>query len=351
MERKILWIISFALIFVLWLKIDPSETQEPKTSGFSKSDTGVSDVASSKSTPEKKSTQKESKTSDALVSKNDSESKDSATEAKSTGDEESAPSPKETAKQDDSPLPGSSEDEKNYFETHPIDPNKPDFAAISDVKTRKETFFDYLTPFVREKNNLLLEDRSRLKAYLDNINTLSSDDSAWINKQRKLHRLTPTDKLEKHHIETLLIKLDIIPASLVLAQAANESAWGTSRFALMGNNYFGQWCFRKGCGLVPNSRADDAAHEVRKFIDARQSVFAYIDNLNSNAAYKELRAIRADLRSRSLNISGKALAAGLIRYSQRGQAYVDEIEGLIQYNRLWRFNREIDGYVSTALNN
>jgi len=124
----------------------------------------------------------------------------------------------------------------------------------------------------------------------------------------------------------------------VLAQSANESAWGTSRFATKGNNFFGQWCFRKGCGLVPESRDTDADHEVRKFHDARESVFAYIDNLNSNAAYRKLRESRAKLRQEKAPITGLALVHGLIHYSQRGMAYVQEIEGLINYNKLWRFN-------------
>ncbi|TDO96299.1 glucosaminidase domain-containing protein [Marinomonas balearica] len=350
MERKILWIISFALIFVLWVKIDPSATESSKTKTLSENAPQPSDTEARKNEPRAENVQTKTlaEKSTGEVTNTPSETKDTVISKKDDSKNTSKPNAGELS---DAPLPGSSDDEKAYFDTHPINQDKPDFAAISDVKTRKEAFFDYLTPFIREKNTLLLADRSHLKHLLDDLNNLSSTDISWINKQRKLHRLVSTDKLEKHHIETLLIKLDIIPASLVLAQAANESAWGTSRFALKGNNYFGQWCFRKGCGLVPSSRADDAAHEVRKFTDARQSVFAYIDNLNSNAAYKELRAIRANLRSTHQNISGKTLAAGLIRYSQRGQAYVDEIEGLIQYNRLWRFNREIDGYVSTASNN
>mgnify|MGYP000465840695 CR=1 FL=1 len=143
-------------------------------------------------------------------------------------------------------------------------------------------------------------------------------------------------------ISELLLYVDIIPESLVLAQAANESAWGTSRFALEGNNYFGQWCFRKGCGLVPEQRDDEAEHEVRRFKNARQSVFAYIDNLNINRAYADLREKRSELRQNGQEITGLTLASGLHSYSERGQDYIDEIESLISYNELWKFNQNKD---------
>jgi Bax protein len=89
---------------------------------------------------------------------------------------------------------------------------------------------------------------------------------------------------------------------------------------------------------VPSSREEDADHEVRKFNDARESVFAYVDNLNSNPAYRELRQIRAQLRAENKPVTGLELVHGLDHYSQRGQEYIDEIESLIEYNQLWRFN-------------
>jgi Bax protein len=229
--------------------------------------------------------------------------------------------------------------EKSYFLSHPVQAETPDFSTISDIKTRKNAFFDYLTPFVNEKNNLTLEDRERITALINSKETLSTQNKEWITILRKHHKLKQLDKYSKADLKALLHRIDVIPASLVLAQAANESAWGTSRFATEGNNFFGQWCFRKGCGLVPESRNADADHEVRKFHDARESVFAYIDNLNSNAAYKKLRTSRAMLREKGKPITGLALVHGLEHYSERGQAYVKEIEGLISYNKLWRFNK------------
>lgn len=228
--------------------------------------------------------------------------------------------------------------EKEYFESHPIQAQTPDFAAITDVKQRKAAFFGFLKPFVDEKNTLILLDRERITALLEDGDSLSSEDKEWISTLRKYHKLKVMDDYTTTDLTDLLNRVDIIPASLVLAQAANESAWGTSRFATQGNNFFGQWCFRKGCGLVPVSRNTDADHEVRKFHDARESVFAYIDNLNANRAYKKLRATRLSARQKQEAITGLSLANGLEHYSERGLAYVKEIKGLINYNKLWRFN-------------
>jgi len=231
------------------------------------------------------------------------------------------------------------EDEKKYYKSHPIKTPRPDFAAIADIGERKSAFFSYLTPFVNEKNNLILKDRTRLTSLMDSNKALSIKDKKWVSMLRKDYRLEQLESYTKEDLSELLNRLDIIPVSLVLAQAANESAWGMSRFATEGNNFFGQWCFRKGCGLVPESRDSDADHEVRKFKDPRESVFAYIDNLNTNNAYKELRATRSQLRTNNEEITGLALVGDLQRYSERGQDYVEEIAGLINYNKLWRFNR------------
>lgn len=228
--------------------------------------------------------------------------------------------------------------EKIYFESHPIQAQAPDFLSIANIKARKEAFFNYLAPFAHEKNQLNLADRKRISALINSNKKMSADDKVWVSAMRKFHKLKQREEYSKTDLRDLLHRVDIIPVSLVLAQAANESAWGTSRFATEGNNFFGQWCFRKGCGLVPASRNDGADHEVRKFHDARESVFAYIDNLNSNAAYKKLRASRAELRQQGKVISGLVLVNGLEHYSERGLAYVEEIKGLINYNKLWRFN-------------
>lgn len=221
-----------------------------------------------------------------------------------------------------------------------IVPPAPDFAAITDSKQKKETFFNYLVPFVVEKNRFILQDRAELDRIIASTTPPTREEKRWIAELRKIFKLKKVEVYKREDLEELYPHLDIIPASLVVAQAANESAWGTSRFALKGNNYFGQWCFRKGCGLVPESRDNEAKHEVRYFKNAKESVFAYIDNLNSNAAYRPLRKTRAELRNAGKAITGLELVGGLLPYSQRGEAYVKEIASLIRYNKLWRFNHD-----------
>jgi Bax protein len=288
MERKVLWLVSFAVIFILWLKIDPVAEQ-------AKTNTSVEVPADN-------------------VPVDDDNKQPKVTESQS------------------------SKEEQEYFESHPITTEKPDFVAISDVKQRKQAFFEFLAPFVEEKNELLLRDRETIKQILANEEPPTREEKRWLKALRELHNLKDVGVYLHEDVAELLTYVDIIPTSMVLAQAANESAWGTSRFAVEGNNYFGQWCFRKGCGLVPSSREEDADHEVRKFNDARESVFAYVDNLNSNPAYRELRQIRAQLRAENKPVTGLELVHGLDHYSQRGQEYIDEIESLIEYNQLWRFN-------------
>jgi len=194
-------------------------------------------------------------------------------------------------------------------------------------------------PFVVEKNALLIRDREKIHAILANKEPPSREEKRWLKALREIFKLNKVDVFTHETIAELLLYVDIIPESLVFAQAANESAWGTSRFAVEGNNYFGQWCFRQGCGLVPEKRDDEAEHEVRRFKNAKESVFAYIDNLNINAAYADLRERRAELRRNDVEITGLSLASGLHSYSQRGQDYIDEIESLINYNELWKFNQ------------
>ncbi len=133
-------------------------------------------------------------------------------------------------------------------------------------------------------------------------------------------------------------RVNVIPPSLALAQAANESGWGTSRFAREANNYFGQWCYETGCGLVPARRDKNKTHEVAAFESPKESVGRYINNLNSNRAYQSLRDIRSRLIANNEPVTGYALAAGLNRYSERGADYVSELRAMIDYNKLSQFD-------------
>ena len=128
-------------------------------------------------------------------------------------------------------------------------------------------------------------------------------------------------------------RVDTIPEQLILVQAANESGWGTSRFAVHGYNFFGLWCFKQGCGFVPRDRNDDAEHEVARFRDLSHSVMTYIRNLNRLYAYQGLRQIRLQLREDKQPVTAKALSEGLMSYSERGQDYIDELQSMLRVNK------------------
>ncbi len=132
-------------------------------------------------------------------------------------------------------------------------------------------------------------------------------------------------------LDALLLRVNVLPEALVLAQAASESAWGTSRFARQANNYFGQWCFSQGCGLVPKHRPEGATHEVAKFSSVAESVQAYFHNINTFTAYEALRTERA---KQPQNVTAKRLLPTLLQYSERGEDYIKDLKKLIRQNRL-----------------
>ncbi len=216
----------------------------------------------------------------------------------------------------------------------------PDFSVHIQVAEKKEAFFNFILPFVQQENERIARVRKSLLDLRSKVEApkLSSRQLAWIKKLAERYRVD-YDSLEEVKtlyavIDRLLLKVDQVPPSLALAQAANESAWGTSRFAVKGNNLFGQWCFKNGCGLVPRGRADGASHEVARFLSPRKSVESYILNLNRNDAYRNLRQLRAKDRQQTGRVSGLTLAEGLQKYSTRREAYVEELKQMIKANKL-----------------
>ncbi|MTI12738.1 glucosaminidase domain-containing protein [Sansalvadorimonas verongulae] len=215
----------------------------------------------------------------------------------------------------------------------------PDFTAIQNVQEKKDAFFSYFLPMVEHQNRMILKHRSRLIALRAN-GTSSESEQAWLDTMGRIYRVPGVH--DDAWFAEMLMRVDIIPPSLALAQAANESGWGTSRFAREGNNYFGQWCFTKGCGLVPNSRASGFSHEVRKFDEVSDSVRSYMHNLNSHREYQALRELRANAHTNNMTITGAYLAQGLGSYSERGYEYVDELVRMINGNRLARFDEALE---------
>ncbi|MCG9724851.1 glucosaminidase domain-containing protein [Vibrio brasiliensis] len=216
----------------------------------------------------------------------------------------------------------------------------PDFAAISDVKQKKQAFFDYLRPGVELENERVKKERQRLDSIEQSFSSqsLSESDKSYAKRLGKLYNVElPAEGITQAWLDKMLHRVDVIPVALVLVQGANESAWGTSRFAKEANNYFGQWCYQVGCGLVPLQRGEGMTHEVAKFSSVQQSIHGYFMNVNRNNAYHELREIRYQrhFAGQSLTDTDAAMALtnGLLKYSERGEAYVNDLQSMIRHNQ------------------
>lgn len=219
----------------------------------------------------------------------------------------------------------------------------PDFSTYRDTTEKKAAFFSFLYPRIVLANSRILIEREYLES-LAGKDQLSKSELTWLKNQAERLRVDE-EPASEDMFRRLRNRLDVIPPSLVMAQAANESAWGTSRFALKGNNLFGQWCFSKGCGLVPQARVEGASHEVADFSSPYRSVRSYIQNLNRHPTYQRLRDIRLKARNNGDFASGSRLAAGLLGYSERGEDYVEEIRNMISYNNLDYYDEEFQSTV------
>ena len=210
----------------------------------------------------------------------------------------------------------------------------PDFTEYEAGTERKEVFLKYFLPLIEEHNTAILKSREQISDW-----SQDRDNIGWWGRLQ-LESLLATYQVDNFDVNsdedwaTLLRRVDAVPVSLALAQAANESAWGTSRFGREGYNYYGQWCYKQGCGLVPRKRGMGDDHEVEVFTSPEDSVESYLRNLNSNKAYTSLREIRARLRATDKPITGIELARGLGKYSQRGDDYINELRSIIRQNDL-----------------
>jgi len=205
-------------------------------------------------------------------------------------------------------------------------------ARFSSVTEKKRYFFAFMKPFVVERNRQIAKDRSRLLALM-RTSQIADKDLQWLQKMADNYRVEMKAQLDDKFWQQMIARVDIVPVEMALVQAANESAWGQSRFAREGNNFFGQWCYSKGCGIVPNQRSQGSTHEVRRFDSPAESVKAYIRNINRSRAYREFRSIRSAQRSQNQPLDAEKLAMGLKSYSERGMAYVKTIQAMIRSNR------------------
>jgi len=242
----------------------------------------------------------------------------------------------------------------------------PDFNRDGDIQAKKHAFYAYLLPQIDQANQEIARERQwllNLQARLTQGMSLKDADqmaslnptltdaaaAAIHNEAAALRRLGKRYNMAavgdapgalEDYVEKLLLRVDVVPASLVIAQAAKESGWGSSRFAREGNNFFGIWCFNRGCGMTPANRDAGRHHEVAMFNTVTEGVRYYVRTINSHNAYDKLRQIRAAARNNNQPFGGEQLATGLLRYSERGLLYVNEIQSMIRYNRLQRFTRE-----------
>ena len=211
----------------------------------------------------------------------------------------------------------------------------PDFASIRDVKEKKKQFFAFIKPAILAENESILTLRNeveRLIAQLTLEQPFTEQEHTFVADLSKQYRVSKKFSLLRQ-LYALQLKVDVIPPALILVQAANESAWGTSRFARIGLNFFGVWGYKKGCGMVPSGRNVGAKHEVAAYSSVKQGVSRYLKNINTNSAYMVFRTIRGQLREQDQTLSPEILATGLIPYSERGTDYVLELTEMIRHNR------------------
>jgi uncharacterized FlgJ-related protein len=210
------------------------------------------------------------------------------------------------------------------------------------VQTKKDIFFKLITPAILRANELIQIERNYLLAIARNPNELNSETQEWLRKTAKKYKLLKNDEnltINDTLIDKLLLRVDTIAPSLALAQAAEESGWGTSRFASEGNALFGQWTTSKTAMVPSKQRSEFSNFGLARFKTPQDSVNSYMLNLNTHNAYKKLRDKRSELRAAGKEITGLVLSETLDKYSERGDAYVEGLKKMITYNHLAHFDR------------
>jgi Bax protein len=206
-------------------------------------------------------------------------------------------------------------------------------SELDSIEQRKRIFIQILLPIVLSENEKIITDRRKLVTIINRKSF--KKDADWLNEKFQQY------KVKNNNPKELLLKMDIIPPSLAIAQAAYESGWGTSRFAIEGNALFGQWNWKENNGMIPEDRGEDEKHEISKFNQIRYAVNAYKNNLNTHPFYEEFRKERARQRAGRLSgsISGMKLIEYVHKYSIRGNDYVLGLKKIIEQNALQDFDK------------
>ena len=201
---------------------------------------------------------------------------------------------------------------------------------IENTKKRKNMFIQIILPLIVKENNKIRIDRKRLFTLL-NKNSNTNIEKKWLEKKYKQYGVRQND------LPTLKVRMDEIPVSLAIAQAAKETGWGTSRFALKGNALFGQWTW-SGEGLKPKNAEQGKDHKVMKFHSLQLSVRAYLRNLNTHSSYKNLRKARTELRNKNKPLDSLILSKYLDKYAETGNQYIEVLQKIIEQNNLKDFD-------------
>ena len=201
---------------------------------------------------------------------------------------------------------------------------------IENIKRRKDLFIQIVLPLIIKENNYIRLDRKKLFSVLSK-NKNTNREKNWLNSKFKQYGVINKD------LSTLKIRMDEVPVSMAIAQAAKETGWGTSRFAQEGNALFGQWTW-SGDGIKPASADNDSKHKVMKFKVLQASVKAYQRNLNTHSTYKDFRSARAELRDQDKKLDSIILSEYLNKYAETGQEYVKILQQIIRQNNLEDFD-------------
>ncbi len=202
--------------------------------------------------------------------------------------------------------------------------------SIENVKKRKNLFIQIVLPLIIEENTKIKLDRKKLFVIL-NKNSNSNSEIEWLKKKFKQYGVAKND------LSTLKIRMDEIPVSLAIAQAAKETGWGTSRFAQKGNALFGQWTWT-GNGIKPAGADHDSTHKVASFKVLKASVKAYQRNINTHSSYKKFRKERAIQRDNYGKLNSLELVKYLDKYAETGIEYTKILSKIIKQNSLTDFD-------------
>ncbi len=211
-----------------------------------------------------------------------------------------------------------------------------DFLNIKSVNKRKKLFINTLLPIIFVENRKILEDRKRILDWWNQSGGEVVSREFWPNW---LFELSEKYNYTESSIGRLLIRVDIVPLSLALSQAAIESGWGSSRYMNEGNAIFGQYTYDSENGIKPRERANEKKFFVKKFSTLSESVRSYLKNINTHSAYEDFRQERRKLRMNGESLSGNILVNYLENYSERNQAYVDDLKLLIETNNFMKFDK------------